>query len=163
MKTMKYFQTLFQENHSNVIEHDGVTYHRFWPIQVYGTIKLKLRFVHSDSLFLQAIVFALPKEFGGNISVMGNPVSIKKEAFPRLYFWEDTAPREFDVEITNFQGEIQVCNGSDPIGTKLFCKHLSEGCAMIVQKVGDQQYCFRCHDHEFDGTCDNLVFVLEKL
>lgn len=158
---MKHFQTLFQQNNSAVIEVDGITYRRFWPIPVNGTVKFKLRFVHSDSKFLQAIVLAFPCEFDGKVSVMDNPISVKKGAFPRLYFWEDTAPKEFEVEITNFRGELKVCNGSDPLGTKQFCKHLSEGCAMTVQRTADQQYCFHCHDHEFDGPCENLVFELE--
>ena len=54
-----------------------------------------------------------------------------------------------------------VCNGSDPIGTKQFCKHLSEGCAMLVQELGVNKYRFYCHDHSFEGECDNLVFELE--
>lgn len=160
---MKYFQTLFQENNSAVIECDGIIYRRFWPIQVNGTLKFELCFVHSDSKFLQSIVLAFPDTFDGKVAVMGNLVPVKKGAFPRVYFWEDTAQKEFEVEITSFQGQLQVCNGSDPIGTKQFCKHMSEGCAMIVQKTADRQYSFYCHDHEFEGPCNNLVFVLELL
>jgi len=159
---MQYFQALFQQNNSAVIEYEGITYRRFWPIQVNSVVKFKLRFLHRDSKFLQAIVLALPCGFNGKVSVMGSTVPIKK-AFPMVCFWEDTAPREFNVEITNFQGELQLCNGSDPIGTKQFCKHLSEGCAMIAQKTGDRKYRFYCHDHEYGGTCDNLVFELEIL
>ena len=158
---MNYFQTLFSEKRSNIIECDGVTYYRFWPIQVNGTIKFKLRFIQSKSKFNQAIVLSFPNGFNGIVSIMGNSFPIKKTLFPIINFWEDSSPREFEVMIEKFYGEIKVCNGSDPIGTKQFCKHLSEGCAMIVQKKNSLKYCFDCKDHEYQGVCDNLVFELE--
>lgn len=160
---MNYFQTLFSEQHSNVIEYDEVKYYRFWPIQVKDAIKFKLRFIQSNSKFNQAIVLSFPKGFGGTVSIMGNSLPIKKTAFPKLIFWEDLSPSEFEVMIENFSGEIKVCNGSDPIGSKQFCKHLSEGCAMIVQKKNSLKYCFYCNDHEYQGECDNLVFEIEIL
>lgn len=126
-----------------------------------GTVKFKLRRVHSESQFLQAVVLSFPSDFSGCVSVMGNVIPVTKTSFPMLAFWEDTTPAEFDVTITNFQGEIKLCNGSDPIGTKQFCKYLSEGCAMIVEKQNDSQYRFYCHDHEYHISCDNLVFELE--
>ena len=158
---MQYFQTLFSVNHSNTIEWDGVTYHRFWPIQVNGTIKLKMRFICSDSKFTQAIVLSFPKGFNGAVTVMGSCIPVRRTSFPTLNFWEDTAPAEFDVTINDFEGEVKLCNGSDPIGTKQFCKHLSEGCAMIVQKIGEERYRFTCHDHEYEGACNNLIFEVE--
>ncbi len=156
-----YFQTLFSENHSDVIDYNGITYHRFWSIKVENEIKFRLRFVHSNSKFIQSIVLSFPKDFNGNVSVMKKNIHVKKTLFPRLYFWEDTAPPEFDVSVTDFSGEIKICNGSDPIGTKQFCKHLSEGCAMIAQNIGEMRYRFYCHDHEYQGDCDNLIFELE--
>jgi len=158
-----YFQKLFEENHSNVIEYNGDIYYRFWPILINDIISFKLRFVHSDSKFRQAIVLSFPNNFDGCVSVMGNIISMKKTAFPMLSFWEDTSPTEFDVTITGFQGEIKLCNGSDPIGTKQFCKYLSEGCAMIARRRNDSQYCFYCNDHEYHNACNNLIFELEVL
>ena len=104
---MRHFQTLFSEKHSNIIEYEGIIYRRFWPVQVNGTIRLKIRILHSSSKFVQAIVFSFPRNFEGIVSVMGNCVPVKKSAFPILNFWEDTAPNEFDVTITNFYGEIE--------------------------------------------------------
>ncbi len=158
---MAYFQTLFYEQHTNVIEYNGITYHRFWPIQVDGDIILNLKFVEQRSKYTQAIVLMFPQNFDGSVSISGNHIPIPKTSFPALNFWEDSAPKEFDVSIKNFTGEIKICNGADPIGTKQFCKHLSEGCAMIVRGIGQGKYSFQCNDHEFEGNCENLVFELE--
>lgn len=157
---MTYFQTLFQELHSNVIEYNGNTYYRFFPISIAGEALIKFKFIHSDSRFTQAIVLFFSEGFDGRIDVNENSVPIRKR-FPMLNFWEDTAPNEFNVRITNYWGEINICNGSDPLGNKLFCKHLSEGCAMIVQQLGDYHYQFLCHDHEFLGDCNNLIFEIQ--
>lgn len=158
---MAYFQTLFCEQHKNVIEYNGITYYRFWPIQVNDDITLKFKFVEQKSKYTQAIVLMFPYDFDGIVSISGNHIPIPKTSFPSLNFWEDSAPKEFDVSIKNYTGEIKICNGADPIGTKQFCKHLSEGCAMIVRGIGQGKYSFQCNDHEFEGNCENLVFELE--
>lgn len=152
---------MFSENHSDIIEYNGITYYRYWPILVNGSIKIKFKFINSNSQFLQAIVLSLPANFEGNAIVDGKDYPVRKTAFPMMNFWEDTAPSEFDVIINNFIGELKVCNGSDPIGTKQFCKHLSEGSAMIAQKLGNTHYRFYCHDHEYEGNCDNLIFEMQ--
>jgi len=157
---MTYFQVLFSEKHSDIIEYEGTVYHRFFPVCVNGSVKLKLKFIKSNSPFTQSIVIFFPEGFNGKASVDGKQLVLRKR-FPVAVFWEDTSSAEFEVLIRDFCGEIGVCNGADPIGTKTICKHLSGGCAMIVEKITDSYYSFYCHDHTFPGPCDHLIFELE--
>lgn len=155
------FQRLFREQNSHIAEHDGRIYHRYFPIKVEQSIKLKFKFISSKSAFFQAIDIHLPREFDGDVFIKGKKVPVKKTAFPQLIFWMDLTPAEFELIITQFNGEIKICNGSDPLGTKELCASLGFGCAMIVEPLGENRWRFYCNDHEYDDDCDDLVFEME--
>lgn len=160
---MKFFQTEFSDQNNYTVSHNGITYHRFWTVQANGHLTLKLRFIKSNSDLTQAIILFFHEGFAGDITVMGESVSIPKSKFPKIIFWEDDFPSEFEVTINNHYGEVFVCNGADPIGTKQFCKHLSEGCAMIIKQTGDRKYTFCCNNHKYEGMCDDLIFEIEVI
>lgn len=155
------FQSLFFSQRSNSIVHNGKTIQRYLPIMVDGEKSFHFRFIESRSDYTQAIVLAFPSDFRGNVFLMGKKISVKKSAFPKVNIWKDTAPVEFGVRITDYTGEVMLCNGSDPLGTKQFCKYLSEGCAMIVESLGHNKYRCLCNDHEYDDDCNDLVFEVE--
>lgn len=158
---MKYFQTQFSHLNNYTVNHNGITYHRFWTVQVNSHLRLKLRFLQSNSELNQAIVLFFPENFDGNVLVMGKEFSIRKSQFPKIIFWEDDLPSEFDVSIANYFGEIFVCNGADPLGNKQLCKHLSEGCAMIIEMINERKFTFYCNNHKYEGTCNDFIFEAE--
>ena len=155
------FQKCFEEQNSNIIEHNGLVYHRFFSAKVTTCTTLSFRFISSSSMFEQAIVIAFPRGFAGDVRVNGKHIPIRKTAFPKLNFWESTSLRSFDVTVMGFQGEIKICNGSDPTGTKQFCKCLSDGCAMVIENLTENKFRFHCNDHQFDDDCNDLVFDLQ--
>jgi len=160
---MVYFEKLFREQQSNTVTYNNCIYHRYFPVVVENNIKLRFKIISSNSVFGQAIVLLFPPKFNSNVFLMGKEIHIKKSSFPKLNFWTDTSPEEFEVDISNFTGEIKICNGSDPLGSKQFCKYLSEGCAMIVTQMGEHKFRFNCNDHEYDDDCNDLVFDLEVI
>ena len=155
------FQELFFSQQSDHILYNGQVVHRYLSIFVNERIDLEFRIVESSSPNTQAIVIVFPSGFSGNVCLLGKNIPIKKSAFPKMNFWTDTAPSEFDIQISNFTGKILVCNGSDPLATKQFCKHLSAGCAMIVDKLADNKFRCLCNDHEEDDDFNDLVFEVE--
>lgn len=157
------FQKCFTERNSDVIEHNGTIYRRFLSVKISSSTTLCFQFAGGNSIFEQAIVIVFPRGFSGKVHVNGKNVPIRKTAFPKLNFWESTSPKTFKIKITGFTGEIKICNGSDPTGMKQFCKHLSDGCAMIVETLTENQFRFHCNDHQINDDCTDLVFDLQIL
>lgn len=87
-------------------------------------------------------------------------MKIPKNRFPKLNFWYDITPKQFDVEFVVEDGSLTICNGSDPIGTKQFNHTLVFECAMIIEKLGEDKFRFHCNDHENDDF-DDLIFEME--
>ena len=160
---MVMFQSLFSEQRRNVIEHNGVTYHRYLSIPVKDTVILKFKVICIDSPYTQAVVISFPPAFDGTVSVDDRIIPIKKSSFPKANFWMDTAPSEFAVTIRDYEGDIIVCNGSDPLGTKQICKHLSAGCAMVIDCISPNKFICSCNDHVNDMDCDDLIFEVDIL
>ena len=158
---MKYFQITFQEDSDAIIEYNGELYRRYLPIEINNSVKIKFKFIRSNSEFLQAIVVMFPRDFNGDVSINEKKVIVRKNAFPKIIFWEDNTSTVFEMKIQNFVGKICICNGADPIGNKTICKMMSEGCAMIVKETEHNILRCYCHDHTFDGPCDNLIFEAE--
>ena len=155
------FQEMFFSQHSNHIIYNGRVISRHLPIAVSGKVNLRFRILGVSSPYTQAIVIVFPSGFSGNVYLLGKRIPIRKSAFPKLNFWSDTAPSDFEVEISDFVGEILICNGSDPLATKQFCKHLSAGCAMIVDEFAQNKFRCVCNDHEEDDDFNDLIFEVE--
>mgnify|MGYP003292532607 CR=1 FL=1 len=155
------FQKCFAERKSDVIEYNGMIYRRYFPVKISTRALLRFQFTGGSSKFEQAIVIVFPRGFSGKVQVNEKNIPVRKTAFPKLNFWESTSPKTFEVEITDFTGEIKICNGSDPTGTKEFCKHLSDGCAMIVKNLTENQFRCYCNDHQLNDDCTDLVFDLQ--
>lgn len=154
-------QPLFSKSQTNEAECNGIKYYRYFPIRISNKMTIRISFVEINSTFEQAILFLFPCDFSGNIQINGKNVLLKKGSFRKLNFWARTAPTQFEVTVSNFIGEIRICNGSDPLGNMQFCKHLSDGCAMHIENIGTNRYRMHCNDHELDLDCNDLIFDVE--
>lgn len=155
------FTQQFTQAHSFELEYNGKKISRFLKVNKKGSYILRFTFVSTNSRFTQAIVLFFSEDFKGKVYLMGKEQKIPKTPFPKMNFWEDTAPRSFDVEVDVEAGQITVCNGSDPLGTKQICHSLSFGCALINEKLGEDRFRFQCNDHENDDDFDDLIFEME--
>lgn len=160
---MPHFQLKFEEQRSNVIEHNGRLYYRSYRIDVNEKVCLKFSFVSSASEYTQSIVIFLPEKFNGEVRVCNKIFEIMEQKFPKVILWKDACPREVEVRISNFTGSIEVCNGSDPLGTKQICYCLARGNAMFFEQLQPNKFRFYCNDHVFDEDFDDLVFEMEVL
>ena len=158
---MEHFQLKFEQQKCNAVEHNGRVYHRYYPIDITKNVELNIAFISSHSEYNQSVVIFFPENFDGEISVCGKPFRIEKQKFPKLILWKDISLSKVNVCISNFVGRIEVCNGSDPIGTKQFCYCLSRGNAMFIEQVQANRSRFYCNDHVFDEDFDDLIFELE--
>ena len=158
---MAYFQVEFQRPGVNAVEHNGRMYCRYFDVVIDRPTTLQFTFLETNSKYTQGIVVGFPREFKGKVLLDGRQIKIKKSAFRELHFWEDTAPRSFCLTVSDFEGELFVCNSDDPLGNKMFCKHLTEGSAMHVREVAENTYRFYCLDHAFGDRPDNLVFEMK--
>lgn len=157
---MFYFQKAFQESKKSIIEFEGITYHRYFSVKIETNSKLFFEFMKSNTLRSQAIVIIFPKNFNGRVFCGDKELPIKKSSFPKLIFWEDSAPKSFEIQIIDYEGTVEIANGADPIGDKQICQYLALGCAMIVDEIGKNKYRFSCNDYENNVDCDDLIFEL---
>lgn len=107
----------FQKEMSLEIIYKGQKINRCFNLYKKGKYKLKFTFVKTNSQFVQAIKIFLD-DFKGNLIFNGNKIIIPKKKFPQLNFFEDTASKEFILEVDLEDGHLTICNGSDPLGTK---------------------------------------------
>ena len=150
----------FQKEMSLEIIYKGQKINRCFNLYKKGKYKLKFTFIKTNSQFIQAIKIFLD-DFKGNLIFNGNKIIIPKKKFPQLNFFEDTASKEFILEVDLEDGHLTICNGSDSIGTKQFCHSLVFGCAMIIEHPEHNRYRFICNDHEDDEDFDDLIFEME--
>lgn len=158
---MMYFSSMFAEAQSTSIEYKGKVLHLIDKYEGKGRQKLKVRFLSNNSKYTQAVVLQL-SSFKGDIYLNGERIQVQKSAFPKINFWQDYAPREFELEVDLKDGFIAICNGADPLGNKILCKHMTEGCAMIIEDLGDKKR-YYCNDFENDDDFDDLIFEIEKV
>lgn len=157
---MVYFSEQFLEARSNKIEYNGSMIHRFFRFDKPGEYIFRFMFISSNSKLNQAIVIFYGNLIG-KIVLEDKDVSKDKNVFSRIAFYEDTAPKQFDLKIKVDGGYLTICNGSDSDGTKCFCHTLSFGCAMKVEEIGENHFKFYCNDYENDDDFDDLIFELE--
>lgn len=142
------------------IIYKGQKIHRCFYIDKKGKYKLKFNFVKTNSPFLQLIAIFLDG-FKGKIFLDGQEIKPRRKRFPRLDFYEDTAPKDIFLDVELEDGYLAICNGSDPLGTKEITHTLSFECAMIIENYEPNKYRFICNDHEFDDDFDDLIFEME--
>ncbi|MBP3702090.1 MAG: hypothetical protein J6I64_09380 [Lachnospiraceae bacterium] len=153
------FNVLFEEG-SNQLEYKGKLINKYFEVDSPGEYDIKIRFVSRKSQYNQAVVLFF-NDFIGSYYLFGEEQMIPKTRFPKKNYWSDTAPRELELKLLLKKGSVWICNGSDPLGTKQFCRTLHYGCAMYIEKIGENYYRFNCNDHENDDDFDDLVFEME--
>ena len=134
--------TLFQIG-SNQIEYKGKTINKFFEIDNHGEYIIKFFFISVNSHFNQAIVLFF-NDFIGEYYLFNQKRHLPQNRFQKENFWYDTAPNEIEIKIILKEGNILICNGSDPLGTKQICHSLHSGCAIYIEKISDNRYRFNC-------------------
>ncbi len=157
---MVVFSKMFREANSHIIEHNGKIIHRFYRFDKTGKYVFRFKFNSTNSEFIQAIVMFFG-EFEGDIFLNKNNICKEKKKFSHFAFYEDSFPKQFDLNINIKSGHLTICNGSDADGTRRGCETLVWGCAMIVETLSENHFKFFCNDHELDDDFDDLIFELE--
>lgn len=154
------FNVLFEENSSSTIQYQGKTVYRFYNIEDSGSFILKFSNIKRASKNFQAILI-LFNDCRGKIIIDGKENGFPKGAFSKLIFWEDLSPNSFEISFILESGNIIICNGSDPLGTKEICHYLTKNCAMHIEEYAENKLKFFCNDHEYDDDFDDLIFDME--
>lgn len=149
------FDALF--NRKSEIEYKGKTLVRHFALREAGEYAIRFRFISANSQFNQAIVLHFC-DFVGECYLFDQKEKIPKRRFPQIAFFMDTAPKEIEMKICLQEGAVLICNGSDPLGTKEYCRTLWAGCAMYMEKLDEHTYRCYCNDHEYDDDLDDLIF-----
>ena len=157
---VKPFNVLFEENNSPIIQYQGKTIHRFCNIENSGSFTLKFSNIKRASKNFQAILI-LFNDCKGKMFIGGQEKELPKGIFPKLLFWEDLSPNSFEISFILESGNIIICNGSDPLGTKERCHYLTKNCAMFIEECAENKLKFFCNDHEYDDDFDDLIFDME--
>lgn len=88
---------------------------RLFPFVKHGKFKLRFKFIQSNSTFTQAIkVFLI--NFRGNIKLNEKSIRLSKGNYPQVVFFENSSPKEIELDLEIQQGWISICNASDPSG-----------------------------------------------
>ena len=158
MEKVKPFYVLFGSK--NQIEYKGRTINKYVKLTEPGEYVLRFTIIKNNSPFHQAIVLFF-NDFQGEYYLNGAKRPLPKGAFPKENFWTDTMPQTTEVALRIRKGNVVICNGSDPLGTKQICHSLVWGCAIFLEKIGENSFRFNCNDHEIDDDFDDLIFEME--
>ena len=155
------FEVLFRRSTSESIVYNGKTLIRRYSFENINRLCLHFKFISTDSEYRQSINLLLLDGFIGKVYVNDQQVRIPKAQFPKIVFWEDTAPSSFTVTIVAEKGKVSVCNGSAPCAGEDFCYTLVQGCAMIPEILDDSKVRFYCNDHVNDDDFTDMVFEMQ--
>ena len=150
----------FSEAKTFVIEYKGKIIRRFYTFERKGCTKVRFSFIESNSTYNQAINLHL-SEFKGRIILDGEEREQPKGNFPQLVFAEKECPKVIELIIELEDGNIAICNASDPLGTGQIWHSISQGCAMITEVLGENHFRFYCNDHENDDDFNDFIFDME--
>lgn len=117
---------------------------------------LKVRFINSNSENRQGIRIAI--DVGkGNLTLNGVSGRI-------LELWEDTCPKEFEIECSSDEGYLSVYNifeHRDWTGRNRIYSQMDFS-GMILEQKGNV-YRYKCNNAELKDDFDKLVFEIELL
>lgn len=156
------FTSQFTMQNSSEIDYKGKKINRFYTYDRKGTHILRFTFVSTNSVNEQGITFHLSR-FKGEMYINGEKVKIRKSKFPQLIFEEKFAPKEFEVKVILEDGDITICNGCSVPDRSNIWRSLSEGCAMIIEKLSEDSFRFHCNDVDNDDDFDDLIFDMQIL
>lgn len=141
--------------------YDGKLYSRIYKvISEQGEYRLHFEFISTDSEYEQYIGLSMCC-FKGKVSIGGEKVELGRGTFTGLRFPEKITPKQFDVDIIIESGSLSVCNGATD-WTMDIRQHIQWVMpAMIVEKLNDNSFIFRCNDYVYDDDFDDLVFSLK--
>ncbi len=154
------FDVLFEEANSQTILYHDKIIHRYYSINKVGKYILRFSNISRNSKYFQCIII-LFNNCKGKMVVQGDEMPFPDGSFPKILFWEDDFPKNFEIMFHVKEGSIIICNGSDPLGTKKICHHLTKSCAMLIETIGNNKFRFHCNDHEHNDDFEDFVFDME--
>ena len=145
---MPSFQNMFTETKGKPIQWNGQT---LVMIDVFPVSKQeKLRLVFEN--------FGIEWKQGAMLDTKGAFVVNGKDCGRKVVFWQDTAPRQVDFEVSSKEGTVSVRNCWDTGDGVINSWH--HGAAMIVDDLGDKRR-YRCNDGHPDENFTDVVFTVE--
>lgn len=156
------FTSQFTMQNSSEIDYKGKKVNRFYTYDRKGTHILRFTFVSTNSVNEQGITFHLSR-FKGEMYINDEKIKIRKSRFPQLMFDEKNTPKQFEVKVILEDGDITICNCCTHPNCPEIWDSLLEGCAMIIEKLGEDSFRFHCNDMENDDDFDDLIFDMQIL
>jgi len=141
-------------NGENTYEENGITYYRWYFLELTGDYDLDFRFVSTNSIFPQGISLFCTKDFKGKLFLDDSQLPPLKSIFAHINLKEHEFPtKQFTLSVRSTSGGIYLANTSGDIWD---CGVF--GYALWVEQLADNHYRFHCNDAELDDDFDDLIF-----
>ncbi len=145
------FEKLFIESKGKPISFEGKELTLIDRISVAKTQHIKVEFIETNSDWKQGIVLKTKGDFK-----LDNGAVVPF----RCVFWEDTAPKQLDVQVRSKNGELIVYNVWDVGNGTMQFGH--NGSAMEVEIDGDERT-YHCNDGFPDTDFNDLIFKINGI
>jgi hypothetical protein len=145
------FDKMFREAQGKPVPFEGRVLVRVDRVLTDNKQRIKVEFVETNSEWKQGII----------LETKGDFMLENGEVVPyRSVFWEDTAPKKFEVQIKSKNKELLVYNVWDVGNGTMHYWH--NGAAMEVKVEGNIRT-YYCNDGYPDTDFNDLIFKLELL
>ncbi len=144
------FEKLFKQSQGQPIIYDDKELVLIDRIPIAKSQNIRVKFLETNSIWKQGIVLETKGEF-----IMDNGSKVPN----RPVFWEDTAPKQFDVQVKSKNRELIVYNVWDKGNGSM--EHGHNGAAMEINQIAENKRVYHCNDGYPDTDFDDLVFSIE--
>jgi hypothetical protein len=145
------FDKMFREAQGKPVPFEGRVLVRIDRVPIEKNQRIKVEFVETNSDWKQGII----------LETKGDFMPENGEVVPfRSVFWEDTAPKQFEVQIKSKNKELLVYNVWDVGNGTMHYWH--NGAAMEVKAEGNVST-YYCNDGYPDTDFNDLIFKIELL
>lgn len=154
---MPSFQELFDETDEPTIKYKGMTLHWADKFPVASGDTLVISIEKTNSEYRQGLTI----DITGTCEMDGE--LFKKGKGVKMLFWEDTAPKQFEMTVFTKQAFVAVQNvweGTGNMGRK-YVDSGHHGAAMIVEEIENGRR-YRCNDGHPDENFDDIVFTVQR-
>ena len=147
---MDSFEDLFFESGGKPIDYKGIILQMVDQIDISKNSICLIEILKSKSKWKQGINFSTEGSFKINNEIVYNSI----------VFWENTAPKKFELHIVSDSGILWVKNVWDTGDG--FMNSWQNGSAMIVKNVDDGKM-YYCNDGEMNEDFDDIIFSLKMV
>lgn len=127
-----------------------------FPVRINDMILIKIELADSDRRQGLSIDISGSCEFEGTLYQQGKGI--------RMFFWEDTAPKNIKLQLCTKKDFVWVENIWESIDHRgvNYVDYGHNGAAMIVEEIENGRR-YRCNDGHPDDDFDDIVFTVQRI